>query len=263
MAGALGVDFFPVRSLAGSDLARDLEPHGFAEVENPFGAGSVSVVRSLRPDVTLLQGVAADPNGNVVLAAPYGEGVWGALAAKKGVIACVERILSSEEIGEFSHLMKVPSHVVLAVCEVPFGSHPYGLYNPGVAGVSSYALDHDFLIDVRKRSTRPEAFNEWIDEWILGQPDHAAYLKHVGYRTLSRLRSEADPDYWELESFQEDEPAPEEALDTERMIVAAAEALIERVGETVSKPFWQGWGMRIWRPGLPDSGFMVARTKSR
>jgi acyl CoA:acetate/3-ketoacid CoA transferase alpha subunit/acyl CoA:acetate/3-ketoacid CoA transferase beta subunit len=229
MAGALGVDFFPVRSLAGSDMAKDLQPNGFAEVQNPFGDGLVGVVRALRPDVTLLQGVAADPAGNVVLAPPYGEGVWGSLAAKKGVIASVERVLSSDELIALNHLVKVPSHVVLAVCEVPFGSHPYGLYNPGVPGVSSYAADHDFLVDVRKRSSSSDAFNEWIDEWVLELQDHEAYLRRVGYRTLSRLRSEADPAYWEVELLKEEPQAPESPFDTERMVIAAAEELVDRI----------------------------------
>jgi|GEM_PF-2017122 len=88
MAGALGVPFMPTRSLLGSGMATELQGAGFALAPNPFGAHEdVAVVAALTPDIAILQGVAADPWGNVVMAAPYGEAHWGALAPKGGVIA--------------------------------------------------------------------------------------------------------------------------------------------------------------------------------
>ena len=46
-----------------------------------------------------------------------GEGVWGALASKKGVIASVERIVSNGSIPP--ELIHIPGSRVLAVCEIP------------------------------------------------------------------------------------------------------------------------------------------------
>lgn len=192
VAGALGVPHFPVRSLAGSSMAADLrDRRDYAEVEDPFTGEKVGVVAALRPDVVLLHGVAADAEGNVVMSAPYGEAHWGALAARRGVIATVERIVSTAEIREHNALTKIPGHLVQAVCAVPFGAHPYGMYNPGFPGVDGYVEDHDFLAEVFRATRTEQDFRDWIDEWILGTPDHAAYLAKVGQdRTLS-LREEA------------------------------------------------------------------------
>ena len=43
------------------------------------------------------------------------------------------------------------------------------------------------------------------------------------------MRSEADPTYWELELLKEEPEVPESPLDTERMVTAAAEELVDRI----------------------------------
>jgi hypothetical protein len=56
---------------------------------HPFGA--VGLLAPLVPDVTLVHGAVADESGNVALSEPLLEGVWGAWAARRGVIATVEK----------------------------------------------------------------------------------------------------------------------------------------------------------------------------
>lgn len=230
MAGALGVPFLPVRSLSNSDMGRDLAGHGFSEIPDPFGSDApVGVVSALRPDVVLLQGVAADAAGNVVMAAPYGEAMWGSLAARVGVIACVERVVETEEIRKHSTLVRIPAHKVLAVCEVPYGSHPYGLFNPGFPGVSGYVPDADFIAEVFAASKTPDDFMAWIDEWVLGQSDHDAYLAKLGPDRLARLTDGGRPDAW-VQSLEPDEAVENpDCTENELLVVLASRVIGDRV----------------------------------
>ncbi len=76
MAGALDIPFMPVKSIVDSSMEENLEATGFGFASADFGAETLhtGVVRSLRPDITLVHAVAADQYGNTVLAAPCGEG---------------------------------------------------------------------------------------------------------------------------------------------------------------------------------------------
>ena len=230
MAGALGLSHIPVGSLRDSSMARDLYGTSYEEIEDPFGIqGKTGVVAPLRPDVVLMQAVAADAAGNVIMAAPYGESMWGSLASKTGVIACVERIISTEEVRAHNVMVRVPAHKVVAVCEVPFGSHPYGMYNPGIPNVESYVPDGPFMAEVLAASNSDESFDDWISEWILGCRSHEEYLERLGTPRLTALRRGADPDAW-LADFElaevDDDPSWNE---NELMVVVTARLIKERV----------------------------------
>jgi acyl CoA:acetate/3-ketoacid CoA transferase alpha subunit len=191
MAAALGTGFQPVRSLAGSGIAAENAGSRFAVVD-AFGT-STGAVAALRPDVVLLQGLAADPTGNVILAPPYGERAWGALAAADGVIACVERVVDSDYIRAHNTHPMVPAHAVLAVCHAPFGSHPYGMYPAGLPGIDGYAEDEAFIAEALAAARQPEAFDAWIERWIAGVPDHHSFLSLLGDERLAGLRAPARP----------------------------------------------------------------------
>ena len=69
-----------------------------------------------------MHGVCADENGNIVLPQPMGGRKLGALAAKQGVIATVEKFVPADKIPpEYIH---IPGVCVRAVCEAKFGAHP-------------------------------------------------------------------------------------------------------------------------------------------
>jgi acyl CoA:acetate/3-ketoacid CoA transferase alpha subunit/acyl CoA:acetate/3-ketoacid CoA transferase beta subunit len=227
-AGALGVSHFPVRSLAGSSIAAEAAERG-EYVEAALGGGEpAGFVAALRPDVVVLQGAAADRHGNVVPAAPYGEGMWGSLAARRGVIACVEKIVSTAEIRAMNTLVRIPAQVTLAVCEVPYGSHPYGLNSPGIADVTSYVEDEDFVGATLRACREPDQFRAWIDQWVLGVADHDAYLARLGPQRLAALRGISAPDDWQAEyqpSWLPDQPASR----LETQVIATARQLRRRV----------------------------------
>jgi acyl CoA:acetate/3-ketoacid CoA transferase alpha subunit/acyl CoA:acetate/3-ketoacid CoA transferase beta subunit len=183
-AGALGVSHFPVRSMRGSSMGQEAMERG--ELIELGPDNDTCLVSALRPDVVLLHGAAADAHGNVILAAPYGEGQAGALAAKTGVIATVEKIVSTAEIRRMNTLTRIPAHVVRAVCLAPYGAHPYGFNNPGVPGVPSYSEDDAFMAAALKAAKSPGAFGRFINEWIVSL-GHEDYLRKVGDQTLTTL----------------------------------------------------------------------------
>lgn len=201
-AGATGLPFVPTRSLIGSDLATSLDSSVYQELDNPFGPGKLGAIAAVHPDVSILQAIAADRHGNVVMAAPYGEGLYGALASRKGVIVCVEKIVSTSVVRAHSALVRIPAHCVLAVCEVPLGGHPFGLFNPGLPGVTGYGEDRAFIGDVVQACRTDDAFDEWMREWVYGTRDHSAWLAKLGDERIERLRAAADPDAWMAEASQ-------------------------------------------------------------
>lgn len=191
MAGALGTGFQPVRSLTGSGLAEENAGSRFAAVR-ALGI-TTGAVAELRPDVVLLQGLAADPAGNLILAPPYGERAWGALAATRGVIACVERVVDSDYIRAHNTHPMIPGHTVVAVCHAPFGSHPYGMYAAGLPGIDSYGEDEAFIAQALAAARQPDAHSAWIDRWITGPADHDEFLARLGEQRLSDLRDPGRP----------------------------------------------------------------------
>jgi acyl CoA:acetate/3-ketoacid CoA transferase alpha subunit len=84
-AAARNLPAIVTRSIAGSSMA---ENDAFTTTTTPFG--EIGLLAPLQPDVALMHAPLADAQGNVVCAPPLLEGVWGALAAKRGVIVTVE-----------------------------------------------------------------------------------------------------------------------------------------------------------------------------
>jgi len=229
-AGAFGFPFALTRSWIGSSLERN---PSFATVTDPFGSGeTVGALKALIPDVTIVHGLAADPQGNILLSPPFGEGEIAAFAARRGVIATVERIVSPDVIRSHPTLAKIPAHRVLSVSETPLGCHPYAIYDPAGLGIGAYVEDYDFFKAIRAASRSTDTFKRWVAEWILGVEDHDGYLRKLGADRIAALRGRAAEEAW-----QDDlDPAavaqatrPEGADATERMVVAAAHVLEEKV----------------------------------
>jgi acyl CoA:acetate/3-ketoacid CoA transferase beta subunit/acyl CoA:acetate/3-ketoacid CoA transferase alpha subunit len=191
-AAARGLPAIATRSIAGSSMEAN---DAFAVVDSPFGR--VGLLAPLVPDVALLHGAVADRDGNVAFNGPLLEGVWGALAARRGAVVTVERV--ADDVRPWSHLVRLPAHRVLAVCETPMGAHPGGFYALGGGlPVEGYGEDYDFWSDVRSAS-RAADFDEWIRHWVLEPATHEEYLSRLGEERIARLRAKADPASWRAE----------------------------------------------------------------
>jgi acyl CoA:acetate/3-ketoacid CoA transferase beta subunit/acyl CoA:acetate/3-ketoacid CoA transferase alpha subunit len=219
-AAARGVPAVVTRSIAGSSMAVN---DGFAEVDTPFGR--VGLLAPLIPDVTLIHAPLADRAGNVVLHPPLLEGVWGALAARRGAIVTVERVV--DDVRPWSHLVRIPAHRVLAVVECPMGAHPGGLYT-GALPVDGYGEDYEFWVDARA-ATRSDDYDAWIERWILGVESQQQWIDQLGAERVAKLRAKANPESWraEAEVNQPDLDAPFNAW--ERAAVWGARYLAARV----------------------------------
>jgi hypothetical protein len=134
---------------------------------------------------------------------PLGPDVFGAWGSKNGVIVSAEKIVPTEYIRRHSHLVRIPSYMVKAVCEVPYGAHPGGMTNCGLPEFEHYFDDYDFVTDVRLASRDEEKFLKWIKYWILDCKDHNEYLAKVGRDRLLYLKGKAHSDSWKAEIMAE------------------------------------------------------------
>jgi acyl CoA:acetate/3-ketoacid CoA transferase alpha subunit/acyl CoA:acetate/3-ketoacid CoA transferase beta subunit len=201
-AAARGLPAVVTGSLAGSSMAAN---DGFAEIDSPFGPfGPLGLLSPLAPDVALVHAAAADREGNLVFSEPLLEGVWGAWAARRGVVATVEKVV--DDLHGLGHRVRVPAHRVLAVVEAPFGAHPGGCYAPGIP-VRSYGEDIAFW-NRAAGAAAAGTFDEFAQEWVLGPATQEAYLAQLGRDHLAWLEGRSDPASWRADA--EATPVPEE-----------------------------------------------------
>ncbi len=235
MAGAMGWGFIPTNSLVGSSMA-DENPDAFKMIDDPFEPGrKCAVLKSLKPDITFVHGIAADPMGNTICTSPLGDGGYGIMASKNGAIVTVEKIVSPDVIRKYSHMVKVPGHLVKSVSEVPLGAHPFSVNNRGIEELDlAYAEDNVFIKEVREASKSFEGLDKWMKEWVLDCEDQEAFIKKLGDERVRFLRQKAHPDSWkkELEEVWQDVAELDDYNDTEWLVVAAARKIKERLIKT-------------------------------
>lgn len=178
MAGASRLPFFPLRSYAGSDLPRANENIKF--VQSPYGEEEIAVVPPLNPDVAFIHAQRADVQGNTQ--------VWGLLGMQKEaafaadrVVIVVEEIVDEETIRHDPNRTLIPGLIVDAVVHEPYGAHPS--YVQGY-----YDRDNDFYLNWDKVSRDQETTEKWLQEWVYGVADRAAYLEKLGQERLDGLR---------------------------------------------------------------------------
>jgi glutaconate CoA-transferase subunit A len=182
-AGASHLPFFPLRSYLGSEMPRVNEQ--IKMVQSPYGDDVVAVVPPLNPDVAIIHAQRADRQGNTHL--------WGLLGAQKEVafasrkvIVVVEEIVDESIIRSDPNRTLIPGLIVDAVVQVPYGAHPS--YVQGY-----YDRDNAFYLQWDELSRDPERVGAWLDEWVYGLADHAAYMCKLGAETVGRIRPGAAP----------------------------------------------------------------------
>jgi acyl CoA:acetate/3-ketoacid CoA transferase alpha subunit/acyl CoA:acetate/3-ketoacid CoA transferase beta subunit len=244
MAGALGVSFMPTRSVIGSSMAAD-NRDTFKEIADPFGGeAGVGLVKALNPDLSIIHGCVADVFGNTITPAPYGDDTWGPLASSGGVIVTVEKIVPTSYIRKYAALVKIPSHIVKAVCVAPLGVHPFALSNPGLSEFETYGGDGEFSMNMQAASEDPEKHQAWIRDWILDCPSHEDYLKKLGGRKINSLKGMATRDVTDYEySFPSPPPATGEDYTAEEITpIAAAREIVKSVRKNQHRNILAGAG---------------------
>ena len=170
VAGAHRLPFYPLRSYSESDLPK-VNPL-IRTVQSPFGGEEVYAVPPLNPDVTIIHAQRADAEGNVQM--------WGLLwcqkeaaFAAKRVIAVVEEIVPTSVIRADPNRTIAPGLIVSAVVCEPLGAHPS--YVQG-----AYDRDNAFYREWDTISRDAAATEAWLQEWVYGVKDRAAYVAKFG-----------------------------------------------------------------------------------
>lgn len=121
-AGAMGLPFLPMRSMLGSDVARQ-RPEAL-EMDCPYTGEKLLLVPALNPDVALIHVPRCDAYGNAQIDGLQFLDIDLAMAAQK-VILTTERIVSNDQIRRAPDHTRIPFFAVDAVVEVPFGCAPH------------------------------------------------------------------------------------------------------------------------------------------
>ncbi|HSW58688.1 MAG TPA: CoA-transferase [Dehalococcoidales bacterium] len=241
LAGALGVDFMPTRSLSGSSLA-ETNSRNFVEIESPFEPEQkVGLVKALNPDISIIHACLADETGNTVLAIPYGDDLWGALASGS-VLITAEKVVPSEVIHRYSALVKIPSYMVRAVCPVPMGLHPFSLASPVPDEIPGYETDSGFLKELHQATLDNVTLDRWIKEWVLDCPNQESYLHKLGTERVGRLQ------FWPVSREKVEAPAVKTGeapyTDEEMVLIAAAREIKQKIKRNKHKTVLLGAGSR-------------------
>src|SRR5262245_21292707 len=172
MAGASNLPFLPTRNYPGTDLT-SVNPL-FRKVRSPYSDEELWCVPALHPDVTIVHAQRADEDGNTQVWGLYGVQKEAAFASQR-VIVTVEEIVEAKVIRSDPNRTIIPGMIVSAVVHEPFGAHPSFVQG-------AYDRDNDFYVEWDAVSREEAGLRKYLDEWVFGLPDRAAYIKKLGPR---------------------------------------------------------------------------------
>ena len=178
-AGAAGLPFWPLRDYAGTDLPRVNDR--IKTVACPYTGESLATVPALNPDVTIVHAQRADAQGNAQIWGLLGVQKEAAFASRR-VIVVVEELVEERVIRADPNRTVIPAMIVDAVVVEPWGAHPS--YAQGY-----YDRDNDFYVAWENISREPGKLERYLDEFVRGVPDRAAYV--AKQPELARLRAKA------------------------------------------------------------------------
>jgi glutaconate CoA-transferase subunit A len=176
-AGAARLPFWTMRNYMGTDLpgANPL----IREVTCPYTGEVFATVPALNPDVTIIHAQRSDAQGNTQIWGLIGVQKEAAFASRR-VIVVVEELVDEATIRSDPNRTLIPGLIVDAVVLEPWGAHPS--YAQGY-----YDRDNDFYIRWEPISRDPATLARYLDDFVYGVADRAAYVAKCG--GLERLRA--------------------------------------------------------------------------
>ena len=180
-AAAMGLPFLPVRSMLGTDT---FAYSAAREIECPFTGQKLAALPALTLDVGLIHVHRADRYGNCQI-----DGITGFAAemarASKRLIVSAEHIVEHEEIARYPERTLIPYYVVDAVVHAPGGALPGEMPH-------EYWRDEAHMKLYFEQGKSADGVAAYIDEWVRGTRDHAAFLDKLGGEAhLNVLREQA------------------------------------------------------------------------
>ncbi len=180
-AGAARLPFWTMRDYAGTDLPR-ANPR-IRSIDCPYTGETLATVPALNPDVTIVHAQRADAAGNTQIWGLVGVQKEAAFASTR-VIVVVEELVDTAVIRADPNRTLIPGIVVSAVVVEPWGAHPS--YAQGF-----YDRDNDFYVAWEAISRDPAKLAGYLDDFVHGVPDRAAYLaRHPGLTQRLRAREQ-------------------------------------------------------------------------
>jgi len=168
-AGASGLPFGVLRGYTGTDLPAANRAH-IASITCPFTGEELTALPAIEPDVTILHAQRADRRGNVLMRGIVGVSREAAAAATT-LLVTVEELV--DELDAPMNAIVIPGWQVAAVSVVPGGAYPsYAL--------GHYQRDNAFYLAWDEIARDRDRFQAWMQQHVLGTPDHAAFLRSVG-----------------------------------------------------------------------------------
>lgn len=175
-AAICDLPYMPIPDL-GTDLPK-YAPQQYRPLPTQPGERKLLASMAIRPDVCLIHAQQADEHGNVQHVGPPFLDTLLAQASRR-VIVSVDRIVSTQTIRRNNHLTKIPSSMVEAVVEAPYGAHP-------TASPSLYRADEAHLKAYVKACAVPEGFAAYMERYV-NAPSHDDYLNVVGGARLAGI----------------------------------------------------------------------------
>ncbi len=173
----MATDIYRIRGFMGDDK--------FRVIECPYTGKEILTVPALNPDVCIIHVQRADKFGNAQYWGAMGSVAAAALASKRIIISC-EEIVDHEIIQSSPHHTIIPGFRADAVIEVPWGSHPTEV-------VGHYNMDRLAYGIFQGAAATAEGMQAWLDEWVYGCSDRAAYINHYiqtfGIEFLDNLKA--------------------------------------------------------------------------
>jgi glutaconate CoA-transferase, subunit A len=180
-AAAQRVPYNPWRAGIGTDLPR-INPR-LKEYRDPISDELLIAVPAIEVDVCLLHAAVSDVYGNVQHnGTRYGDIAMYNASAQTYVE--VEKVVSPEQVRADPLKTSIPG--ATGIVRAPFGSHPFsadGYYTPDADHIRTY-LD---AATAWLKSDDRAPIDAYLDEFVYGPDDLAAYLDRIGIRRLISL----------------------------------------------------------------------------
>jgi glutaconate CoA-transferase subunit A len=177
-AGATNMPFLPMRTNLGSDLPTFNS--NMKTIRDPYSGDEISIVPPLNPDLAVVHVQRCDVNGNSHIWGIIGEQKDAAFSSKK-VIISAEEIVDESVIRSDPNRTLIPDFVAHAVVHEPWCAHPS--YTQGY-----YDRDNEFYMQWDEITKEHDTTMKYMDEWIFGVDDRAAYMKKMPSEKILRLR---------------------------------------------------------------------------
>ncbi|MCJ7589309.1 MAG: CoA transferase subunit A [Candidatus Aminicenantes bacterium] len=185
-AGAMGIPFMPVRSLLGSDLIRQetltpeqrfadprTSPRKLHVMDSPFNPlDRVVLVPAIHTEFAVLHVQKATDQGTVRIEGQTFADVQQAMCADV-VIVTAEEIVEDDVLRAEPERNPIPSLAVNHVCRVPYGAHPYAVFN-------YYDYDPLQLKEYHESAKDDAAYRRYLDRYVVGVKDQVGYLEAIG-----------------------------------------------------------------------------------